>query len=125
MQSNPLAFAANRQADIDNAGRRVEADAKMFAEVAAVLKKHGLEHKYGIALLHKHFDLGEDEMLVEFTDIENRTLTSKPVRIGSIPTENLVETNWCLDADTAVSICVTFCHFSQSAQQHRGVHESR
>ena len=121
--AQPIAFAANRQADIHDAEKRVASDAAMFSEVAAVLRRQGLQDKYGLTLLHKHFDLHDDEQLVEFTDVQNRVLTLKPMRIGEIPRENLTETNWCLNDNSVVSACVVFCHGAYG--QHKAQHEAR
>jgi hypothetical protein len=123
--TSTLAFSVNKQKDISVAGRRSPSEAAVFAEVTEVLKKHGLEKKYGISLLHKHFDLEADEMLVEYTDIENRTLISKPTKINSIPTENLIETVWCLDEDTAALACVVFCYGNPTTGQHVPQHTAQ
>ncbi len=123
--TSTLAFSANKLKDISEAGRRDASEAAAFAELTEVLKKHGLEKKYGLSLLHKHFDLGDDEILVEYTDAENRTLTSKPTKINSIPTENLIETVWCLDEDTATLACVVFCYGNPSTGQHVPQHTAQ
>ena len=57
-----------------------DGDLDCLAEVSAVLKKHGKRERFGIALLHKHFEMTGDERLVEHTDVERRVLTIKPVK---------------------------------------------
>lgn len=119
--SFPLAFAVNSQPDIHVAGTRNEKEAAAFAEMREVLKKHGLEAKYGLTLLHKHFDLAPDEILVEYTDIENRTLTSKPTKLDTISSQSLIETTWALDSDVVMGHCVTQCYTGGNGHvgQHR------
>jgi hypothetical protein len=118
----PLAFAVNNQTEINYVEARSEKEAPAFSEIREILSKYGLERKYGIALLHKHFDLAEDEVLVEFTDLEARTLTSKPIKIGTIPPTSLIETSWMLDHDVVMGNCVTVCYYDPSRNGHVGQH---
>jgi len=116
----PLAFAANRQPDILDAAVRSEKDACVFLEIREVLKKYGLERKYGISLLHKHFDLADDEILLEHTDLETRTLTTKPTKLGAVPPGSLIETLWMFDDDVVMGNCVVVCYAEQTG--HVGRH---
>ncbi|WP_316759955.1 hypothetical protein [Streptomyces herbicida] len=43
-------------------------------DLVAVLEKHGNLERFGLCLLHDHFSLAVDEILVETTDTEARTL---------------------------------------------------
>lgn len=61
--------------DIDEVSPVNEQDLPCLGEIRDVLKRHGLQERFGVALLHKHFDLSPGEMLVEQTDKANRTLT--------------------------------------------------
>ena len=123
VQLSPLAFSVNKLVDIHDAQRRLEAESEAFSELQAVLKKHGLEKKYGITLLHKHFDLNDDEIMVEYTDMTNRTLISKPEKLGTVPSENMVEVTWSLEDDTTMNLCVWRCYFNpNSTPQHVGQH---
>src|SRR5262249_55234242 len=63
-------------------------------EVRQVLERHGCLARFGIALLHSHFSLEDDEVLVETTNLKTRTLTARPVHISEVNTTNLVETLW-------------------------------
>ena len=57
-----------------------DSDLECLAEVREVLKKYGKRERFGVALLHKHFDMDDGEVLVENTDKESRALTLKPAR---------------------------------------------
>lgn len=57
-----------------------ENDRECFEEIRDVLKRHGKLDRFGITLLHKHFELQEDEMLVENVDEENRIQTIQPMK---------------------------------------------
>jgi hypothetical protein len=118
----PLSFVVNAQPDIHVVENRKDHEAVAFAELKAVLAKHGLLRKYGIALLHKHFDLAEDEIMVEYTDLENRTQTLKPTKVGVVRPTDLVETVWALDLDTASLICQTWCYYYGGSNVHQVNH---
>src|SRR5262249_38625124 len=68
------------------------------------------EKKYGLALLHKHFDLADDEVLMEYTDIENRTLITKPASRNEI-SGDAIETAWSLESGIVTTVCVRFCYY--------------
>lgn len=81
-----------RLEDIEDVEPLNEADADCLAEVRDVLKKHGKHERFGVALLHKHFNLESDEVLLEHTDVHARVLTIKPVKANEAgPT---VQTIW-------------------------------
>jgi hypothetical protein len=60
--SVPLAFAFHKLKYIHETPPRQESDDACFQEIKEVLKRHGLEHRYGLTLLHKHFELSDDEI---------------------------------------------------------------
>jgi hypothetical protein len=119
----PLAFAVNRLTAIDEVERRLDSEARLFGEVREVLKRYGVERKYGLALLHKHFDLADDEVMMEYTDVENRTLTTKPARRSEV-SGDVVETLWSLESGT-MTVCVGFCYYYPMTGRHVGTHEHR
>jgi hypothetical protein len=121
----PLAFAVNRLTGIDRVERRLDSEAGLFHEVREVLKRHGVERKYGLALLHKHFDLADDEVLMEYTDIENRMLVTKPAPRSEASGGNAVETVWSLDSGNTTTLCVGFCYYLPRTGAHGITHERR
>ncbi len=86
-----------------------DADLECLAEVREVLKKYGKRERFGVTLLHKHFDIAEDEILVETTDVEARLLTTKPMKKDCVG--NTVETTWMLlDGENRAMLgCRTVC----------------
>jgi hypothetical protein len=62
-------------------------DSACLEEVRQVLQKHGALDRFGVALLHNHFDLAEDEMMLETTDAERREHLVRPVK-STFPEEN-------------------------------------
>lgn len=70
-------------------------DAVMLA--GSVLTEMAVEEKYGICLLHRHFDMASDEVLTRF--IDGDIIISMPVRVGATDWGSLVPSSWCADAD--------------------------
>ena len=62
-------------------------DSECLEEIRQVLQKHGALDRFGVALLHNHFDLSEDEMMLETTDAERREHLVRPVK-RTFPEEN-------------------------------------
>jgi hypothetical protein len=81
-----------RLPDIDDVRPYGPDDDACFDDLRAVLEKHGALNRFGITLLHQHFDLRDDEVIVENVDKENRILLSTPVQSTGIG--NSVETSW-------------------------------
>lgn len=112
--------------DIDDVEPVNESDAPCLAEIREVLARHGQLHRFGIALLHSHFELGPDEVLLESSDEEERTLTLKPARVEEARL-NSVGTVWMLrEGDvTAMSWCRTYCKKPEywQATSHKKAHK--
>ena len=60
------------------------ADAECLAEIREVLKRHGKLERLGIALLHSHFPLADDEVMLEETDEDARLQTLKPMKRSEV-----------------------------------------
>jgi hypothetical protein len=106
--------------DINDIEPLNDSDKACLAEVRDVLKRHSKMARFGVNLLHKHFDLAEDEILVEFIDSETRTLVIKPVKKTEVGT--VMETNWVLgDGESqAMLACVVSCNWSTQGAVHTG-----
>ncbi|EWC60764.1 hypothetical protein UO65_3905 [Actinokineospora spheciospongiae] len=114
--------------DIDDVPPLTEADRPCFDDLRAVLAEHGMLGRFGIALLHEHFEVADDEILVETIDVATRTLVSRPEKIADLGAYASVETSWRLDdPDTApMARCTTACRpatFTES--RHKSVHVNR
>ena len=85
-------------------------DYQCLKEVRDVLARFGAIERFGVHLIHRHFDVAEDEVLVEYTDKDNRTLLSKVERRADLPQDEAkIETQWCFDRDQATVICHGYC----------------
>jgi len=105
---SPMQWATLK--DIDDVEPLGEGDYACLAEIREVLKRHGKRERLGVALLHKHFDLDDDELLVEITNKEERVLTITPVKNAG--EGRLIETIWMLQDDgenRAMLGCQQYC----------------
>ena len=101
-------------------------DQPIFDEIRNVLARHGALDRFGITLLHKHFDVYEGERLVEVSDPETRTLKIRPKSETLGPNETYVQTNWRFDATSATAnqLCFADCLRSGGGNHHE-IHKKR
>jgi hypothetical protein len=57
-----------------------DSDAACLEDIRAVLAKHNCLDRFGVTLLHSHFDIAEDEMMLETTDLDRREHFVRPVK---------------------------------------------
>jgi hypothetical protein len=101
-------------------------DAACLADIRDVLYKHGKLDRLGVALLHSHFPIADDEVMLEETDEDARVQTLVPVKVSEMgPTD--MGTIWKLQAGAdivAMSWCRQYCKRGSvfSGGQHRKAH---
>lgn len=83
-------------AHISEVEPRSEKDDALFEELATVLKKHHALDRFGVTLLHRHFEIKPGEVLLETTDIPRRIQTVCPVKNDEMSTDPYIETSWRL-----------------------------
>jgi hypothetical protein len=98
-------------------------DIVCMSELREVLAKHGKLERFAMHLVHKHFDLNDDEIMCEYTDSENRTLTLVPKKKTEIP--GYVETTWMLNDLSCIASCIYACYWIQNANQHKSEHSGQ
>jgi len=84
-----------------------EADENLMRDLRDVLRKHGATERFGITLLHKHFDLMDSEMLLESTDVRARKLI-----LHAVPSDHgapCISTSWKFKASGDDWLPVTDC----------------
>jgi hypothetical protein len=59
-------------------------DVDCLREIREVLERHDRLGRFGVTLLHSHFNVAPDEVLVE-TASDERTLTVAPVKTSELP----------------------------------------
>ncbi|WP_444921767.1 hypothetical protein ACJJID_05145 [Microbulbifer sp. CnH-101-G] len=96
-------------------------DMACFVEVRNILKKYGVLDKFGLSLIHKHFEIAPDECMLEHTDLNTRTLTIKPVKESELVPGDTTITMWRLtDTDKVAEVG---CRCARSPDGHWGRHE--
>ena len=103
---------ATKLPDISEVRPISEEDEICLNEIREVLMKHNSLNRFGITLLHGHFDISDDEILVEVCDVENRKLISSPMKREEVAKAKSIETNWRFDADQQQlprRICIESC----------------
>ena len=111
--------------DIDDVEPLNDADAECLADIRNVLREHGKLERFGITLLHSHFEVSEDEIMLESCDSQRRRLTTAPVKISESG-ENKVGTMWMLREGDATTMawCKSYCYktsFGRHTEHHRRV----
>jgi hypothetical protein len=70
----------SRLEPIDDVKPIDDADAPCLEEIRQVLEKHGALSRFGVSLLHSHFELADDEMMLETTNQAHREHWVRPVK---------------------------------------------
>jgi len=105
--------------DINSVEPISDKDYQVLEEVKSVLVKHNYTNRFGLVLLHKHFDIAEDEILMETTDEYERISTVKAVKSTGNESDT-IETMWKFKPDIdAVTVCVLKCQYFLG---HKRVH---
>jgi hypothetical protein len=96
MQHPKTAIDDSKMLPFKNVAPLSEADGPCIRELSEVLSKYNALNRFGICLLHEHFPIDPDEILVESVDEDARTMVIKPVK--KTETEgSFLETIWQLD----------------------------
>lgn len=95
-------------------------DIPVMQDLYEVLKKHNALERFGVTLLHEHFDITEDEVLIEMTDRNSRTQTIKPVNKDNPLLVDSIETSWRLDTGFPVQACSCIKFGDDHSHQSRG-----
>lgn len=104
MHGTSMQFA--RLPDISEVRPLSDSDEACMTEIAAVLRRHGCLDRFGVTLLHKHFPVADEEVLVESCDVAGRTLTIKPVPKSELDGLDYTETSWDLATGKPQMACV-------------------
>lgn len=105
-----------------------EDDRDCLLEIREVLLRHGGLDRFGITLLHSHFPLGEDEVLIEETDISARVQTVRPVARQQLEGVDVLETNWRFgETIQPLLYCAKLCRTREERgkRYHDALHDPR
>lgn len=99
------------------------ADHACLQEIKDVLLRHGRLNRFGVTLLHEHFAMSDDEVLVEDCDPVSRTLTIRPEKISPDVIGSSIETAWELGNGAVLSVCRVRCRYNQGTGEHIKDHD--
>ena len=113
-----------RVKDIDDTEPVGVDDFQCLLEVRSVLKKHGMQDRFGVALFHSHLDIKEGEAFLEECDSFNWVLHLKPVPLETASKGANIGTIFHLkDGDiNTMAWCRSFCKIVFPG--HQKVHNS-
>jgi hypothetical protein len=96
-------------------------DEAVLQEIRAVLAKHNALDRFGINLIHRHFDLQEGEVALESTDLESRRQTVEvvPESVVFAPGSNVIATQWVFGTKGEGMACKLYCNYSDYAHTTR------
>jgi hypothetical protein len=77
-------------------------DEAFVSELYDVLHKHGNLGRFGLCLLHDHFDVAGDEILLESNDPGTRTLNLEVIKKGDLPPAKF--TSWRIGGANAEAL---------------------
>jgi hypothetical protein len=115
MQNQSIQFAPTLWASLPDISDVIpigDADNSCLDEIRDVLIRHNAVGRFGIHLVHKHFDVNEDEVLVEYTDINSRELHCKVEKRLTKQDGNRIETMWSFIGDKATRVCDQQCVYN-------------
>ncbi|CQD21008.1 hypothetical protein BN1232_05116 [Mycobacterium lentiflavum] len=95
-------------------------DAECLEEIRLVLERHKNLDRFGIALLHSHFQIADDELLLETTDVEEREHWVRPVKKSHLSQMGLEARTTILRFDTTGHSQACGCAVSNHG--HTGTH---
>ena len=78
-------------------------DNDCIRDIVQVLKKHNCLDRFGVTLLHKHFEIEDGEVLAETNNPVCRTLLVEPIPKTELVHSNYYETAWRFDHGEAVT----------------------
>ena len=93
-------------------------DMECMAELRKVLLKHNAADRFAVHLVHRHFDMKDDEILVEYSDLAARTQTIRVEKTRDT-LANTIPTTWMLKDDVKPT---TICVCAVVEESHQGYH---
>lgn len=96
--------------DIEKTPPVSETDHACLSEIRDVLRKHDMQNRFGVALLHSHFDLEDGEILLEEEYPDERKLVLQPTKREAAP-ESGIGTIFQLKDDELdlKTACIVMC----------------
>jgi hypothetical protein len=98
-----------------------QADVECMKDLRAVLARHGRLGRFALHLIHKHFEIADDEVLVEYSEAANREQFFRVEKASSEVARHAIPTTWTLEHLEPTARCV--CAW-RATHGHLGRHET-
>lgn len=108
--------------DIDEVQPLNDDDHEVLNEVRDILRKHGVTDRFGVCLLHRHFNLNDNEVVIESTDVLARVSTLAVTPRDTIRGRT-IQTMWWFSQNgstLAGTECRQMCQYDNGG--HKNVH---
>lgn len=99
----PMQWA--RVEDLQDVEPLSDDDFECMQQVREVLARHGKPSRFALHLIHKHFDIEADEILVEYSDGAKREQTCRPEKATSEMALGATPTTWSLQHIEPLATC--------------------
>ena len=97
------------------------ADFACMAELRDVLARHGRLGRFALHLLHRHFEVGADEVQVEYSDPASREQRLRVEPRNAATLRDAIPTTWTLQGAEPLVACVCAYRIDHG---HLGRHRS-
>ena len=105
---------------VDKVAPLSDDDYAVLNEIKQVLEKHNAVDRFGVSLIHRHFELKEDEIVFETTNEEARVQQIEVCASSSIKDRSdILETQWVFDGGQNL-VCVKYCDYNHG---HVHIHQ--
>ena len=94
-------------------------DLACMGKLRDVLARHGRLERFALHLVHKHFELGPDEVLEEYSDAATREQWQRVEPRAGAALHDAVPTTWTLATAEPLAVCVCAYRVDQG---HLGRH---
>jgi hypothetical protein len=107
--------------DIADVAALADTDYECLDAIRDVLIRHKAVGRFGVHLVHKHFEVAADEVLVEYTDVEARSLRCQVEKrvVDTVDPFKRIETMWSFGSEGATRVCDQQCVYNSGhANRH-------
>jgi len=107
-------------ADLHDTPPLNDEDLACMRDIRDVLIRHGKLNRFALHLIHKHFDLADDEILVEYSEASAREQYFRVEKRTATIVESSIPTTWTLEHMSPLAHCVC----AKRGTEHLGRHET-
>lgn len=94
-------------------------DGPILSEIRDVMEKHNCLDRFGITLLHNHFELDDDEVMMETTDLDRREHLVRPMKLRELQEAGIVAQSTVIGFDKAGYRQICGCDPRASGHHHK------